>query len=58
MREKIDDGGFQTPYRSRKQVVEPVFGHIKNTRGFRQFLLRGVKKVRAEWLRICTTRIS
>ena len=38
-----------------KQVVEPVFGQIKQARGFRQFLLRGVKKVRAEWAMICTT---
>ena len=36
-------------------VVEPVFGQIKQARGFRQFLLRGVKKVRAEWAMICTT---
>jgi transposase len=54
MRKKIDDGGFQTPYRLRKQVVEPVFGQIKQARGFRQFLLRGVEKVRAEWAMICT----
>ena len=49
------DGGFETPYRLRKQVVEPVFGQIKQARGFRQFLLRGVEKVRAEWAMICTT---
>jgi hypothetical protein len=49
MRKKIDDGGFETPYRLRKLVVEPVFGQIKQARGFRQFLLRGVEKVRAEW---------
>jgi transposase len=54
MRQKIDDGGFQTPYRLRKQVVEPVFGQIKQARGFRQFLLRGFEKVRAEWAIICT----
>ena len=54
MRKKIDDGGFQTPYRLRKQVVEPVFGQIKQARGFRQFLLRGVCKVRAEWALVCT----
>ena len=35
--------------------MEPVFGQIKQARGFRQFLLRGVKKVRAEWAMICTT---
>lgn len=55
MRKKIADGGFETPYRLRKQVVEPVFGQIKQARGFRQFLLRGVEKVRAEWAMICTT---
>ena len=58
MRKKIDDGGFETPYRLRKQVVEPAFGQIKQARGFRQFLLRGVKKVRAEWAMICTTHNS
>jgi hypothetical protein len=35
-------------------VVEPVFGQIKQARGFRQFLLRGVENVRAEWAMICT----
>ena len=44
MRKKIDDGGFETPYRLRKQVVEPVFGQIKQARGFRQFLLRRVSR--------------
>ena len=33
--------------------VEPVFGQIKQARGFRQFLLRGIEKVRAEWAMIC-----
>ena len=54
MRKKIADGGFETPYRLRKQIVEPVFGQIKQARGFRQFLLRGVENVRAEWAMICT----
>jgi transposase len=54
MRKKIDDGGYQTPYRLRKQVVEPVFGQIKQARGFRQFLLRGVENVRSEWALVCT----
>jgi hypothetical protein len=35
MRKKIDDGGFETLYRLRKQVLEPVFGQIKQARGFR-----------------------
>jgi hypothetical protein len=41
-------------YARRKAIVEPVFGQIKG-RGFRQFLLRGEKKVRGEWSLICTT---
>ena len=53
MRTKITDGGFETPYRLRKQIVEAVFGQIKQARGFRQFLLRSVEKVRAEWAMIC-----
>ena len=53
MRKKIADGGFETPYRLRKQIVEAVFGQIKQARGFRQFLLRGVENVRAEWALIC-----
>jgi Transposase DDE domain len=54
MRKKIADGGFETPYRLRKQIVEAVFGQIKQARGFRQFLLRGLANVRAEWAMICT----
>ena len=36
-------------YARRKSTVEPVFGIIKHVMGFRQFLLRGLKKVRGEW---------
>lgn len=54
MRERLRDGGFDSPYRLRKQIVEPVFGQIKHARGFRQFLMRGVRKVAAEWAMICT----
>jgi hypothetical protein len=36
-------------YALRKQTVEPVFGIIKSVLGFRQFLLRGVDRVRGEW---------
>ncbi len=42
-------------YARRKCTVEPVFGQIKQARGFRQFLLRGVDKVRGEWSLICLT---
>jgi transposase len=54
MRAKIKAGGHASPYRLRKQLPEPVFGQIKQARGFRQFLLRGVDKVRAEWAIVCT----
>jgi hypothetical protein len=54
MRTKIASGGHASPYRLRKQVVEPVFGQIKQARGFRQFLLRGLEKVRGEWALVCT----
>jgi transposase len=54
MRAKIKAGGHDSPYRLRKQLPEPVFGQIKQGLGFRQFLLRGIEKVRAEWALICT----
>jgi transposase len=54
MRDKLKRAGWRSRYRLRKQVVEPVFGQIKQARGFRQFLLRGIDKVKAEWAIICT----
>jgi len=54
MREKIKSGGHASPYRLRKQLPEPVFGQIKQARGFRQFLMRGINKVRAEFALVCT----
>lgn len=54
MRDKLKRAGWRSRYRFRKQTVEPVFGQIKQARGFRQFLLRGIEKVSAEWALICT----
>jgi transposase len=54
MRQKLKRGGQRSRYRLRKQIVEPVFGQIKQARGFRQFLLRGLEAVQAEWALICT----
>jgi transposase len=51
---KLSAAGHQSPYRLRKQVVEPVFGQIKQARGFRQFLRRGLAQVQSEWSLICT----
>jgi transposase len=53
MSTKLKRAGYRSRYRLRKQIVEPVFGQIKQARGFRQFLLRGVDNVRAEWTLIC-----
>jgi hypothetical protein len=54
MATKLKRAGRRSRYRLRKQIAEPVFGQIKHARGFRQFLLRGLDKVRAEWAMICT----
>ena len=54
MRARLRKGGHRSRYRIRKYTVEPVFGHIKQARGFRQFLLRGIDKVKGEWAMICT----
>lgn len=40
-------------YAKRKAIVEPVFGWVKNVLGFRQFLLRGLDAVQAEWRLVC-----
>ena len=54
MWQKLKRAGYRSRYRLRKQIVEPVFGHIKQARRFRQFLLRGLEAVQAEWALICT----
>jgi len=54
MSTRLKRAGYRSRYRLRKQIVEPVFGQIKQARGFRQFLLRGIDKVKAEWALICT----
>ncbi len=54
MADKIRRAGRRSRYRLRKQTAEPVFGQIKQPRGFRQFLLRGLNQVKGEWAMICT----
>jgi transposase len=54
MIDKLKRAGWRSRYRLRKQVVEPVFGQVKQARGFRQFLMRGIEKVKDEWAMICT----
>jgi hypothetical protein len=41
-------------YSRRKVLAEPVIGQIKQARGFRQFLRRGVRNVSEEWALVCT----
>jgi transposase len=55
MKRKLQTKVGKAVYAARKCVVEPVFGQIKQARGFRQFLLRGLKKIAAEWALVCMT---
>jgi len=55
MKRKLQTKVGAAVYASRKSIVEPVFGQIKQARGFRQFLLRGLEKVRGEWALVCMT---
>jgi len=55
MRRKLQTKAGRAVYAARKTTVEPVFGQIKQARGFRHFLLRGLAKVRGEWALVCLT---
>jgi transposase len=55
MKRKLQTKVGQAVYAARKCVVEPVFGQIKQARGFRQFVLRGIRKVKGEWALVCLT---
>ena len=53
MEQKLNSSAGRAIYRRRKGIVEPVVGWIKNVLGFRDFSLRGVEKVSAEWDLMC-----
>jgi transposase len=53
MAEKFRSPATQAAYRCRKWLSEPPNGWIKNVLGFRQFSLRGLAKVKAEWRLVC-----
>jgi transposase len=55
MRAKLGTESGRALYARRKTIVEPVFGQIKEARGFRRFLLRGLTKIRGEWRLVCLT---
>lgn len=53
MAEKFRSDDTQRAYRRRKWLSEPPNGWIKHVLGFRQFSLRGLHKVQAEWKLVC-----
>ena len=55
MWQKLKSPEGRAVYNRRQVIVEPVFAQIKHVRGFRQFLLRGLAQVEAEWLLVCMT---
>lgn len=67
MKEKLQTEDAKAKYKRRKCTVEPVFGIIKNVLGFTRFSLRGLEKVKTEWLlvtlaynckRLCNLKIA
>ena len=55
MQAKLKTAAGRAVYARRKAIVEPVFGQIKEARGFRRFLLRGLAQIRGEWRLVCLT---
>lgn len=53
MAAKLQTDETKTAYRKRKWIAEPPNGWIKNVLGFRQFSLRGLHRVRAEFKLVC-----
>ena len=54
MRHKLRTPEGREVYARRKAIVEPVHGQQKEARGFRRFLLRGMRKVQGEFELLCT----
>lgn len=55
MRHKLSSEDARELYKQRKAIVEPVFGQIKEARGLRRLLLRGLSNARAEFDLIALT---
>ena len=53
MAAKMQTAAGRAAYRKRKWIAEPPNGWIKSVLGFRQFSLRGLERVRAEWKLVC-----
>ena len=54
MNAKMEADDSKVIYKQRKVIVEPVFGHIKNS-GFRRFSVRGKTKTAGEFSLVCAT---
>ena len=54
MRAKLNTEEGTEKYQKRMSTAEPVFGQMKQDRGFREFLLRGKRKTRIEFVMMCT----
>ena len=53
MAAKLKTEQGRAAYRKRKWIAEPPNGWVKNVLGFRQFSMRGLHRVQAEWKRVC-----
>jgi hypothetical protein len=55
MTAKLASADGKALYALRRQTIEPVFGQIKDVRGARRFLRRGLVACEAEWKLLCGT---
>jgi transposase len=55
MTAKLQSEDGKARYANRKETIEPVFGQIKDGRGARRFLRRGLRACEAEWKLLCGT---
>jgi hypothetical protein len=53
MAQKLQSDQGKAAYRKRKWIAEPPNGWVKNVLGFRQFSMRGLHRVTAEWKLVC-----
>jgi len=56
MKERLQSEEGKKMYIRRMHPVEAIFGHLKHNLGYTQFLLRGIKKVNAEFVLMCLTQ--
>ncbi len=54
-RKRIESEEGKIIYSKRMGAIEKIFGHIKNNIGYKQVLVRGIKKVQLVWNMLCMT---